>query len=407
MMSAIAISPSVLSGTITVPPSKSLLHRGLVCAALAGDPTLCEPPDETVLSEDIRATRACLEAIAAAGQKQEPTVLDCGESGTTLRLIIPLLAARGIQATLHGGGRLPNRPLAEYARAFEDHGVSLTFPETGAFLPLRLDGRLTPGTFALPGNVSSQYISGLLLALPLLDGDSEITLTAPLESEPYVNMTLDVMRHFGVTATPTSGGYHVPGGQSYHTRVPYRPEPDFSQAAFWLLAAHLGHAVAPQTLPAHSAQGDRVFSLMLDTLRGARPDAVVELDVAHTPDLVPALAAAAAVSPGTTRIVNAARLRLKESDRIATTCNMLLAFGARVEPTADGLIVKGGTPRLRACTIDGSRDHRIVMTAAMLATRAEGPVVITDSRAIDKSYPTFFNDYIQAGGIAHELHVGN
>ena len=405
-MPSVTITPSHLSGDIQVPPSKSLLHRGLVCSALAGDLALCALPAADVLSEDIRATRECLEKILAARTGIQSITLFCGESGTTLRLLVPVLAALGIDAVLEGAGRLPSRPLAEYQDAFNGHNTRLDFPGNGKFLPLHIHGKLTPGRFTIPGNVSAQYISGLLLALPLLDGDSEIALTSPLESEPYVNMTRDVMRHFGVAAERTAEGYHVPGSQKYASATHYVPEPDFSQAAFWILAAYLGNRVSVRTLPPITSQGDWVFVYLLRKLAETSKDGVCELDVSQTPDLVPALAAAAAASPCETRIVNAARLRLKESDRLATTQAMLRSFGVEADTTPDGLVIHGGAPRFRACTVDGCRDHRIVMAAAMMATCADGDVTITDSRAVDKSYPTFFRDFEKAGGLVHELDMG-
>ena len=405
-MSTVRISPCALAGSIEVPPSKSLLHRGLVCAALSGDLGRCVLPAESALSDDIRTTRACLRSMLEAERETEPLGLFCGESGTTLRLLVPLLAALGIEAVLDGVGRLPARPLAEYRTAFEGRGVALEFPGDGMFLPLRLSGRLAPGRFTLPGNVSSQYVSGLLLALPLLDGDSEIVLTSPLESEPYVNMTLDVMRHFGVHASRTAEGCRVPGRQVYHADSPYVPEPDFSQAAFWQLAAFLGHDVAVAHLPARTSQGDSAFAAMLAALAAPPGDSPRTFDVAQTPDLVPALAAAAAAATGETRLVNAARLRLKESDRLASTAAMLRAFGVEAEALADGLVVQGAAGRLRGGEVDGCRDHRIVMAAAMLATRAASATTILGGDAVAKSYPAFFDDFRRAGGLADEFDVG-
>ena len=404
-MSSATITPSLLSGDLSVPPSKSLLHRGLVCSALAGDLSLCTLPDVEGMSEDIKATRDCLAKMLDAEKEGARVSLFCGESGTTLRLLVPVVAALGLDARFEGAGRLPTRPLAEYSLAFEGHHTQLVFPDDGRSLPLHIQGKLTPGRFSIPGNISSQYISGLLLALPLLDGNSEILLTSPLESEPYVNMTLDVMRHFGVSAERTSGGYAVRGNQRYQAAEPYVPEPDFSQAAFWLLAGYLGNRVRVRTLPPRTSQGDCVFALMLDKLVAAE-EGLCEIDVAQTPDLVPALAAAAAASPCETHIVNAARLRLKESDRLATTKAMLKSFGVNAEMTPDGLVIYPGALPFRAGTVDGCRDHRIVMAAAMMATVADGEVTITDSRSVDKSYPTFFNDFKNAGGQVHEFNVG-
>ncbi len=383
----IRIEPSNLSGGICVPPSKSLLHRGLFCAALAGDLSLCKLPSS--LSDDIRTTFACLHKFLA-----NDADFFCSESGTTLRLLIPVAAAHFCHARFSGAGRLPQRPLAEYRDAFANHGVTCSFPSDG-FLPLRLSGRLTSGVFHLPGHISSQYISGILLALPLLDGDSEIILTSPLESAPYVEMTCDVMRFFNIEVD----GLRVRGRQRYAATKPYVAEPDFSQAAFWQLAQFLGHAIMLRNLPAHTSQGDAVFATLLNGPR--------EIDVSQIPDLVPALAAAAAITYGDTHLVNAGRLRLKESDRIASTCDMLRAFGVEVSFTDASITICGKPNRtLNACTIDAHRDHRIVMAAAMLATRASGSVTIFGSDAVAKSYPSFFEHYTQAGGIAHELHLG-
>ena len=398
-MPSIEIIPAKLAGEVRVPASKSLLHRGVFCAALAGDPALCALPPDDEISNDIRASIACAAAIRRAGAS-----FDCRESGTTLRLLVPILAALGTPARVAGSGRLPMRPLAEYADAFEGKGAALGFPAhagVGAsprFLPLDVSGRLSAGVFKMRGDVSSQYISGLLLALPLLGGDSEIALTTPLESAPYVEMTLDAMRHFNVAAEACAGGWRVRGGQRFHSATPYRAEPDFSQAAFWLLARFLGNPVAVADLPQETAQGDSVFA----RLAGNAGD----IDVSACPDLLPALAAAAAFAEGDTRFTNAARLRLKESDRLESTRAMLAAFGVDAETSADSMTVRGaGAARaLRSCEVDAANDHRIVMTAAMLATRADGVVVVHGAEAVNKSYPRFFQDYAAAASATRQPH---
>ena len=398
---SLRLGPGALRGAVSVPPSKSLWHRALVCAALAGAPGACRA--EGAPSEDIAATRRALAALLAppgAG----PARVDCGESGTTLRLLVPVAAALGRDAVFEGRGRLPLRPMKPYADAFAGSGADLRFPEGGgAFLPLRVSGRLRPGRYTLPGDVSSQFVSGLLLALPLLDGASEIALSSPLESAPYVRMTLAAMRAFGVEARETPDGFAVPGGQRYRApAAPFAVEPDASQAAFWHLANFLGSnvelAAAP---PAESLQGDAVFPSLLARLAvapaGGPPP---EFDVSQTPDLVPALAAAAAWSPAGARIVRAGRLRLKESDRLATTTAMLRAFGCAAEETADRLAIPPGPPSPPPSSpeVDGAGDHRIAMSAAMLATRA--PCVLRGAGAVAKSWPSFFDDYRRAGGSA-------
>lgn len=398
-MATLDLGPGPLAGTVSVPPSKSLLHRGLVCAALAGAPGACRVPDDP--SEDVAATRRALAALLApAAPGGAPARVDCGESGTTLRLLVPVAAALGREAVFEGRGRLPRRPMGPYADCFAGSGAALRFPEGGgAFLPLRVSGRLRPGRYALPGDVSSQFVSGLLLALPLLGGESEIVLSSPLQSRPYVDMTLAAMRAFGVKAAETPRGFAVAGPQRY--RAPARPfeaEPDASQAAFWHLAGFLGSSVAPRG-GATALQGDAVFPELLARLAAAPAGGPAPaFDVSQIPDLVPALAAAAAFAPAGARIVRAERLRLKESDRLATTRAMLRAFGCGAEETADGLAIPPGPPRPEAgrAEVDGAGDHRIVMAAAMLATRI--PCRLRGAEAVAKSYPSFFRDYAAAGG---------
>ncbi|NLC84619.1 MAG: 3-phosphoshikimate 1-carboxyvinyltransferase, partial [Ruminococcaceae bacterium] len=254
-MSDVFVGPGVLNGRITPPPSKSDAHRALICAALAGKPDSLdglEPP----FSEDLLATKSCLAAFTQPG-----AVLDCGESGTTLRLILPIAAALGRQSRFVGHGRLPARPLREYEQILGPHGIEFDFPTVGS-LPLEISGQLRAGDYSLRGDISSQYLSGLLLALPLLAGDSKINLTTPLESAPYVEMTINTMRRFGVqveqsTASSVPGGqFIVPGGQKYQPTA-YAVERDYSQAAFWLTANFCGSNVQVEGLSADSCQGDK------------------------------------------------------------------------------------------------------------------------------------------------------
>ena len=401
MTATLRLGPGALAGEVAVPPSKSLLHRAMVCAALAGRPDACRVPDAP--SEDVAATRRCLAALLAPpAASGEPAALDCGESGTTLRLLVPVAAALGRAAVFSGRGRLPRRPMKPYADCFAGSGAALRFPDDpAAFLPLAVSGRPRPGVFELPGDVSSQFVSGLLLALPLLDGPSEIRLASPLQSRPYVDMTLAVMRAFGAEASETPDGFAVPAPQRYRAPAePYEAEGDASQAAFWHLADFLGSRVAVAN-DGSSLQGDAVFPALLARLAAAPAGGPPpEIDVSQVPDLVPALAAAAAFAPAGARIVHAERLRLKESDRLATTRALLRAFGCAAEETPDGLAVPPGPPAPPAepPVVDGAGDHRIVMAAAMLATRA--PCLLRGADAVAKSYPAFFDDYRRAGGRA-------
>ena len=408
------IHPGLLRGGVRVPPSKSVAHRVLIAAALADAPTEIEI---SALNEDILATIGCLRALGAkieqtdAGLRVSPIqrtscaesagedeirvssdgesvsaesagedglrVLNCGESGSTLRFMLPVVAALGADCVFTGGGRLPERPNRILTDALNAHGVCAD----RELLPIRLSGRLAGGTYA---------VAGLLLALPLCAEDSEIVLTKALESASYVGVTLETLAAFGVRVLETPRGWHVPGGQRYRSsgRVPV--EGDWSAAAFWLTANALGGRVECEGLSAGSAQGDRAIARMLRELGG-------EIDVSDTPDLVPALAVAAAAYPGRTHITGAARLRVKESDRLHAVAELLRALGGQVEELSDGLIIGGGHP-FTGGTVNGVNDHRIVMAAAIAATAAQGDVTITDAQAVAKSYPGFFEEFRRLGG---------
>ncbi|MVB12651.1 3-phosphoshikimate 1-carboxyvinyltransferase [Caprobacter fermentans] len=406
-MSLVRFAPAVLGGRVRVPVSKSAAHRAMICSFLAGAP---DPlPSGEAVSEDLAATRSALAALNAA-KRREAARVDCGESGSTLRFLIPVAAALGIPSVFTGRGRLPERPLGVYLKCLPPQGVTC---ESGGGLPLRISGRLKPGVFSLPGNVSSQFITGLMLALPLLGGDSEIVLTSPLESAGYAEMTVQILKEHGVGIFSSETGWKVPGNQKY---LPCRCEieRDWSQAAFFLAAGALGGHVELDGLRPDSAQGDRAaeelfrrFGARLGWNGGiltAEPGELwgIEIDASQIPDLVPVLAAAAALAKGRTVIRNAGRLRLKESDRLAAMADGLSAVGAAVKQTADGLIIDG-SPQLRGGAADGRNDHRVVMAMAIAALRADGDVTVTDAESIRKSYPDFFRDYNALGGKANDL----
>lgn len=417
-MSEVRILPSALRGRLCVPVSKSAAHRAVICAALAGggDPL---PTGETV-SEDVAATKSAAAALLSADGR--PVRLDCGESGSTLRFLIPLAAALGATATFTGRGRLPQRPLGVYLDCLPKHGVTC---ETAGgripagSLPLSVRGQLAPGRFELPGDVSSQFITGLLLALPLLGGGSEIVLTTPLESAPYVDMTAETMRAYGVRVRRTRTGWEIGGGQAYRPNPGYRAERDWSQAAFFLAAGMLGGDVELGGMNPSSAQGDRecvdIFRrfgakiewkdglLRAQAGPGADGPTSVFIDASQIPDLVPVLAAAASVLPGrAVSILNAERLRLKESDRLAAMADGLAALGGDVRQTPGGLEIRG-VGRLRGGRAEGRNDHRVVMALAVAALRSEGETVLADAQSVRKSYPDFFRDYNRLGGKAYDL----
>lgn len=399
----VTIFPGRLSGAITPPPSKSQAHRLIIAAALAkGESRL----DNLAQSQDIAATISCMRRLGAgitvdaAGQARisgagphavdELPVLDCGESGSTLRFLIPVALAVTEGGLFLGHGRLMQRPQGPYETLFREKGV--LWDQTEA--QLRVQGRLTPGDYVLPGNVSSQFITGLMYALPLLEGDSRILLTTPLESRGYVDMTLEALSLFGISLQPIEGGWLVPGRQRYQAQQ-FAVEADYSQAAFFCAANGLGSHVTILGLDPASAQGDRVILEYTRKLSGA---GTVTLDVSQCPDLVPALAVQAALRPGeTTYLINAARLRIKESDRIDTVTTELNRLGARVEPFPDSMTIRG-VSSLGGGETDSHNDHRIAMMLAVAATRAEGPVTIQDAGSVAKSYPNFWEDYEKLGG---------
>ncbi|MEH2940919.1 3-phosphoshikimate 1-carboxyvinyltransferase [Lawsonibacter sp. JLR.KK007] len=381
----LCITPGPLEGTVTPPPSKSQAHRAILAQLLAGGGTV----SNLETSQDIEATQRCAAALKAQGT--DLPLLDCGESGSTLRFLIPIaLALRG-GGRFTGRGRLMDRPQKPYFDIFDEKGIFYE-QKDGA---LTVKGELKPGEYRLPGNVSSQFVTGLLYALPLLEGESRIVLTSPLESRGYVDMTLDVLDHFGVRAEVLEDGFLVPGDQVFQARD-FTIEADWSQAAFWLAAGLLGNPVLTVGLSDQSTQGDRVIdehfaSFAWGTWR------TVEIDVSDCPDLLPPLAVMAAFHDGATRLTNAARLRLKESDRLATVTKMLTALGGQVEEGPDWLAIPG-TRFLKGGTVDGANDHRIVMAAAIAATRCTGPVTILGAEAVNKSYPRFWEEYKRLGG---------
>lgn len=442
----IRIEPvAYLDGPVTAIPSKSDVHRKLICAALADRPTeliLSDLPGIR-LSADISATMDCLTALGASfklgsssftpdpqadivgppntsvfvtpiQEVPENPLLDCGESGSTFRFMLPVAAALCDHVRFTGHGRLPNRPIGDLMTAMMAHGVTFSAEK----LPFETHGKLTGGAYSLPGNISSQYITGLLLALPGLPEDSTLTLTTRLESASYVDITLAVLDKFGVSVTPAGTGWTIPGRQVFHAKEWFLADGDWSNAAFFLAAGILGrtrdHAVALLDLDDDSPQGDKAIIPLLRKFRAnvrggggfflSSPSQLypAEINVSEVPDLLPILAVTAAFAKGKSRFTNAARLRLKESDRLKTTSAMLRALGGKAVEQPAGLIVHGGRP-LSGGTVDGANDHRIVMAATIAATYCKGPTTILGAEAVNKSYPDFFEVYKQLGGVVHVL----
>ena len=401
----IRITPGPLEGTVIPPPSKSQAHRAILAAALAEG---CSLIRNVTLSQDIAATLRCvgnfgcfwsrngyaLEIAGTGGEKLTPGELvycDCGESGSTLRFLIPITLALAQSGCFVGKGRLMERPQQPYFDIFDEKGIF--YERKGGTLTVR--GHLEPGEYRLPGGVSSQFVTGLLYALPLLDGDSEIVLTSKLESAGYIGMTLEALKQFGVRVEARENGWSIPGGQLYR---PCRRtvEADWSQAAFWFAALSLENPVEVRAVKIPSIQGDWHW-LDLHEQMCAAPR--TQVDVSQNPDLVPPLAAAAALSAGRTiRLTNAARLRMKESDRLTSVSQVLGALGADVTEGPDFLEIRGKERLAGGVTVDSFNDHRIAMMAAIAATRCVKPVTITGAQCVAKSYPNFWEEYERLGG---------
>ncbi len=430
----ISVHGQNLSGTVAAVASKSVAHRLLICASLSQTPSTIDCPE---VSDDIEATVNCLRALGARierlGQSYEVTpismaalsgtfdptgaitaslgygpLLPACESGSTLRFLLPVVAALGRLATFTLAGRLPQRPLSPLYEELVEHGAELS----PAGRPvLAIAGPLRPGVFTLPGDISSQYISGLLFALPLLAGPSEIHLEGPLESVQYVEMTLAALSQYGISIEKCGSNFIVLAPQKYEAPAQVAVEGDWSGAAFWLCAGTLStKGVEITNLNLDSLQGDKAILELLkgfgaqverrgDNILVRREKALVaiEIDAQHIPDLVPILAVVASVARGVTKIYNAKRLRLKESDRLTATKNTLAALGAKIETTDDGLIIEG-VEELKGGHVTAHGDHRMAMMAAIASTVSQSPVVIDTPEVVAKSYPAFFADFQSLGG---------
>ncbi len=389
----ITIHPNVLRGTIKAISSKSHAHRILICAAFSDRQTVIQCAD---INEDIEATVECLNALGAyicrtsEGFTVQPlriiptqAHLNCRESGSTLRFMLPICGALGVDATISMAGRLPYRPLSPLWEEMERMGCSLSKPTETT---LRCTGRLNPGQYTIAGNISSQFITGLLFAMALMPGESKLEITGKLESKPYVSMTQDVLQKFGVCTDQwkTNCGFPFVSPQNIHV------EGDWSNGAFFLAAQALGNPVSVTGLLSNSLQGDRSAAKWLTALNDN-----CCIDASDIPDLVPILAVVAGAKKGAT-FTNIARLRLKESDRVATTSALLTELGASTTITSDTLTVIPG--RYRGCIVDAAGDHRIAMSAAIAASIADGPVTILGAQCVSKSYPGFWQEYQKLGG---------
>lgn len=389
----ITIYPRKLQGNIKAISSKSHAHRLLICAAFSDAETdlVC---NET--NADIEATAGCLNVLGARVTRTdtgyhvipmqsppETAQIDCGESGSTLRFILPIVCALGVKATIYMTGRLPHRPLSPLWEELERMGCVLSRPTGNTICT---SGKLRPGEYMIAGNVSSQFISGLLFALPLLDGNSKITVTGELESRPYVTMTLDALSMFGISTS----NFDINGSFPFHSSGRITVEGDWSNGAFFLTAAAMGNKIHVTNLSDQSSQGDKVISKILGTSQH-----IPTISAKDIPDLIPILAVYFAVNGGAV-FTDIKRLRLKESDRVESVGNLLAALGVESIATENTLTVKDG--HFTGGIVDAHNDHRIAMAAAIAATVADSPVTILGAHCVAKSYPTFWSEYKRLGG---------
>lgn len=399
----IKITPKTLSGSIKVPPSKSISHRALICAALSRGESIV---NDVLGCEDTDATCEALEALGAkiridgntayvTGIENPPekAEINCRESGSTLRFIIPIAAALGVETTFYGSGCLPTRPITPYIEEFPKHGVEFI----SDVMPYHIKGRLTSGVYPVTGDISSQFITGLLFALPLIEGASTIHLTSPLQSKPYADITVRCMQSFGIETLEFDGNYSVKGVQQYKA-CEYTVEGDCSQAAFFAVANKLGSNIELKGVNPASVQGDRaVFDIIDNMLTIGQNYTGFNVDASDIPDLVPILTVLAAFADSPSHITGCKRLRIKESDRLESISTTLNSLGAKITTTEDALEIEG-VKALHGGICDSYNDHRIAMSLAIASTRCTEPLVITNAECVAKSYPTFFEDFRTIGG---------
>ncbi len=416
----VTIKPKALSGKVPVVSSKSLSHRYIIASGLAiGTSEIKNVLD----SDDIEATKKALSSLGIQFEGEKiignkltlnESTIDCKESGSTLRFMIPIALLQKEKITFTGSGRLPLRSLDVYFDIFKKKNIHFTKPENG-YLPLEVKGPLRPGYYPVRGDVSSQFLTGLLFALPLLKKDSVIEVTTPLESRGYINLTLDTLKLFGIHILEVDQYFYIKGGQKY---LPINAfvEADYSQAAFWMVAGLIGDKIELTNLDPLSKQGDyKIVDIIRSMVGSISYDDVsrvytvepsetfgITIDLSQIPDLGPILMILAALSQNETTFTNASRLRIKESDRLDAMYQTLLKFGVDVKLSEDTMTIKGQKTLKGNQSFESFGDHRIVMAIAIAAIRADGPITILNAEVISKSYPKFFEVYQKLGGDIHE-----
>ena len=419
---SITLHPKKLSGIVQIPPSKSLAHRAIICAAL------CKSTDKSKIynidfSDDIISTIAAMESLGAVIEKQsdhllvtgamgatpqQKRIIDCNESGSTLRFMVPISLLFDGVTNFIGRGNLGKRPLNTFYEIFDRQNIKYT--ATKDILDLTVEGRLQPDTYYMAGDISSQFISGLMFSLPLLQEDSIIKITTELESKPYLDLTIDALEKFGIKIDNKNyKEFHIKGNQSYKS-TDYRVEGDHSQGAFFLSANALGSQISIADLLPESKQADKnVITILQDMGVDIKKDNGLlittstnlkntTIDASQNPDIIPVLSVVAALTPGTTKIINGARLRIKECDRLTAMTTELNKLGANVVEDDTTMTIHGIKEFEGGCHVWSWNDHRIAMSLAIAATRCKKPIVLQDPDCVAKSYPHFYEDYKNLGG---------
>ncbi|MCD3195422.1 3-phosphoshikimate 1-carboxyvinyltransferase [Clostridium botulinum C] len=434
-MKNVTIIPSELSGDINIPPSKSLAHRAIISAGLSDGISNIE---NIIFSEDIKATIRGMEGLGVeikdiSEKKQDDfnrktlkvigrdrlvltrSEIDCSESGSTLRFLIPISLRTCNKVKFTGKGKLVSRPLDVYYSIFKNQGIK--YKTSNGKLPLFIDGALKSGEFYVEGNISSQFITGLMYTLPFLNGDSKIIITTELESKGYIDLTIDTLKKFGIKIENKDYKEFFIRGKQKSISNNYRVQGDFSQGAFWIVAGILGSNIKTLDLDINSLQGDRVIIDIVKDMGGninikenyietkKSKTKGITIDASECPDLVPILAVLGSLSTGTTRIINAERLRIKECDRLKAMATELKKIGADIQELEDGLLIKG-REYLKGGTVDSWNDHRIAMSMAIASIKCTEPITIKNSEAVNKSYPDFWEDFKKVGGNINEWSMG-
>lgn len=433
-MGNLKIYPNKLEGKVKIPPSKSMAHRAVICAALSdgiSKVTNIDYSDDIIatinamraLGADIKKNEDYLEihGINSADNKKKETdelrVIDCNESGSTLRFLVPIAALFEGKNKFVGRGNLGKRPLNTYYEIFDRQGIKYSYKE--GILDLQTEGKLKADEFRVKGNISSQFITGLLFALPLLDGDSKIVITTELESKGYIDLTLRAIKDFGVEIINNDYKEFVIKGNQKYKSIDYRVEGDYSQAAFFLCADALLNKVIADDLKLDSLQGDKEvidilkrmgveFKNIDNGILGERKGELVStiIDGSQCPDIIPVVTLVAALSKGTTEIINAGRLRIKECDRLNAVTVELNKLGADITEKEEGLVVKGVEKLKGGVNVWSHKDHRIAMTLAIASTMCDSAIILEDYECVSKSYPQFFEDFKSIGGVFDEWNMG-